>query len=79
MNLSLYLSYRGGKKRQGGRLVGNAHLPHFLPSKFDLNMKASPSDKSTDFVAGDDRVETQVSQGKTELSLINDCYNIRPH
>ena len=51
---------RGGARRSGGRLVGNTHLPHFLPSKFDLNIKSRPSDKSTDFVAGDARAETQV-------------------
>ena len=53
---------RGGARRGGGRLVGNTHLPHFLPSKFDLNIKSRPSDKATDFVAGDARAETQVLQ-----------------
>ena len=57
---ALAMRLRGGAKKRGGRLVGNTHLPHFLPSKFDLNIKSRPSDKSTDFVAGDGRAETQV-------------------
>ena len=40
--------------------MGNSHLPHFMPSKFDLSMRDRSSDKGTDFVAGDSRVETQV-------------------
>ena len=79
---------RGGSKRQAGKLIGNTHLPHFLPNKFDLNIKSRcdvamfidnhqydkfclqnfnwnfvnrASDKSTDFVAGDGRAETQVA------------------
>ena len=31
-----------------------------MPSKFDLSMRDRSSDKGTDFVAGDSRVETQV-------------------
>ena len=58
---SIIVRLRGGSKRQGGKLIGNSHLPHFMPSKFDLNMKTRPSDKSTDFVAGDGRVETHVN------------------
>ena len=60
---------RGGARRGGGRLVGNTHLPHFLPSKFDLNMKSRASDKSTDFVAGDARAETQVLYKQTMIIL----------
>ena len=63
---------RGDEKREGGRLIGNAHLPQFLPSKFDLNMKTSPSDKSTDFVAGDDRVETQASLTSIQNLMFNE-------
>ena len=66
------LKLRGGKKREGGRLLGNTHLPRFLPSKFDLNMKSSPSDKSTDFVAGDDRVETQASLTSVQNLFFNE-------
>ena len=66
------MKLRGGKKREGGKLLGNTHLPHFLPSKFDLNMKTSPSDKSTDFVAGDDRVETQASLTSVQNLFFNE-------
>ena len=66
------LMLRGGRKRTDGKLVGNSHLPHFLPSKFDLNMRSSPSDKSTDFVAGDDRVETQASLTSVQNLFFNE-------
>jgi len=55
----LALTLRGGSKRKEGKLLGNSMIPHFLPSKFDLNMHTSPLDLSTDFVAGDDRSMTQ--------------------
>ena len=66
------LMLRGGSKRADGKLIGNSHLPHFLPSKFDVNMKSSPSDKSTDFVAGDDRVETQASLTSVQNLFFNE-------
>jgi len=47
--------------KQGGRLVSNSQLPNFLPSNFDVKMRRADTDKPTDFVAGDDRVETQAS------------------
>ena len=72
----LGLRLRGGARRRGGRLVGNAHLPHFLPSKFDLNIKTRPSDKATDFVAGDARAETQVLRSMTILINWNYCSHL---
>ena len=41
-------------------------------SKFDLKMKSSESDKSTDFVAGDDRVETQASLTSIQNLMFNE-------
>ena len=55
------MKLRGGSERQGGRLVSNSQLPNFLPSNFDVKMRRAASDKPTDFVAGDDRAETQAS------------------
>ena len=56
------LKLRGGSGRQGGLLVSNSQLPNFLPSNFDLKLKRAGTDKPTDFVAGDERGETQASQ-----------------
>jgi len=55
------LMLRGGEARQGGKLLENSQLPHFLPSKFDLKLRMGALSKATDFVAGDERVETQAS------------------
>ena len=55
------LKLRGGSGRHGGLLVSNSQLPNFLPSNFDLKLKRAGTDKPTDFVAGDERVETQAS------------------
>ena len=57
----LGVKLRGGSGRQGGRLVSNSQLPNFLPSNFDVKMRRAASDKPTDFVAGDERAETQAS------------------
>ena len=70
----LAMKLRGGSSRQGGRLVSNSQLPNFLPSNFDVKMRRAPSDKPTDFVAGDERAETQASltsiQVKDKLHLL---------
>ena len=63
---------RGGSKRQGGRLLGNSHLPHFLPTKFDLNIKDRDSDKATDFVTGDGRAEIQASLTSIQNLFFNE-------
>merc|ERR1719334_1182757 len=54
----LALSLRGGLERKEGKLLVNSKLPHFLPSAFDVKMQQSGHDKPTDFMAGDNRVET---------------------
>ena len=68
----MVMRLRGGSRRQGGRMLGNTHLPHFLPSKFDVNMKERESDKATDFVAGDGRAETQASLTSIQNLFFNE-------
>jgi len=66
------IKLRGGSRRKGGRLLGNSQLPHFLPSNFDVKMRTSSSDKPTDFVAGDVRVETQASLTSIQNLFFNE-------
>ena len=65
------LKLRGGSSRQGGLLVSNSQLPNFLPSNFDLKLKRAGTDKPTDFVAGDERVETQASLTSIQVKTIS--------
>ena len=63
------LKLRGGSGRHGGLLVSNSQLPNFLPSNFDLKLKRAGTDKPTDFVAGDERVETQASLTSIQVNI----------
>jgi len=69
-NLALLL--RGGLDRKEGKLKENSQLPHFLPSVHDVNIPMSPGGKATDFVAGDDRVETQASLTSIQNLFFNE-------
>merc|ERR1719430_2422976 len=75
----LAMKLRGGTNRQGGRLVSNSQLPNFLPSNFDVKMRRAPSDKPTDFVAGDERAETQASLTSIQNLFFNEHNRIASH
>jgi len=75
----LAMKLRGGSSRQGGRLISNSQLPNFLPSNFDVKMRRAASDKPTDFVAGDERAETQASLTSIQNLFFNEHNRIASH